>query len=152
MGATSKAHTATPRQTYDNENANDGFRSALAMQQTSTKHPDQQIFLGLSDGHGTEGRPIVHYRRDNIAIVSLEVATSLSTSAHFELLPTQHVPPAAGARSQKVGLDSLKTVFSRSTDAHMEAPSRDRIPLEAFPTEARSKFRFFYWPLPRSCK
>lgn len=121
VGTASEAHAATPPETYDDGHVNDGSRSALSVQQNSTKYHDQQIFLGVFDGHGAEGRPIAHYARDYIAAISREAAASLSTSAHFELPSTQHAPPAADARLHRARLDTLKAAFSRAERALTES-------------------------------
>lgn len=120
-GTTSEPHVAATLDTYDDDHAKDGSRSALSTQQDSFKHHDHQIFLGVFDGHGAEGRPIAHYARDYIAAISREAATSLSTAAQFELPATQHVSHATDAHLHRARLDTLKAAFSRAERALTES-------------------------------
>lgn len=120
-GTASDTHTATLHDTYDEYHANDCSRSALSVQQDYVKHQDHQIFLGVFDGHGAEGRPIAHYARDYISAVSREAATSLSTSAYFELPATQKTHPVSDSRLHRARLDTLKAAFSRAERALTES-------------------------------
>lgn len=89
MRANSKAHTASPPETYDDESANDGFCSALLLQQNSTKRHDKQIFLGVFDDYGAESHRMAHYARNDIAIKSREAVAILTISSHLQPPTTQ---------------------------------------------------------------
>lgn len=70
---------------------------------TSPTTHDRQIFLGVFDGHGAEGRPIAHRARDYISSMTRDAAIKLAPP-HTETTHSLHL-----AR-----LETLKAAFSRA--------------------------------------
>lgn len=85
------------------------FRSAPTAEQVGPL----QIFLGVFDGHGQEGRPIAHYARDFITSMSREAADRLGALVGG-------AGAGAGGRSfqsaetHRTRLDTFKAAFSRA--------------------------------------
>lgn len=71
-----------------------------------------QIFLGVFDGHGAEGRPIAHYARDHISTMSRDAASRLP-----------HIAPAASPEVHRARLEILKAAFSLAERALTESDS-----------------------------
>lgn len=93
-----------------------------------------QIFLGVFDGHGAQGRPIAHYARDYISSVTRDA--SLKLAAERPLGPTpsqtrsQHhakdraISPASVPNNlHRARLDTLKAAFSRAERELTESDS-----------------------------
>eukprot|EP00178_Gracilaria_changii_P016598 TRINITY_DN47841_c0_g1_i1.p1 TRINITY_DN47841_c0_g1~~TRINITY_DN47841_c0_g1_i1.p1 ORF type:complete len:547 (-),score=93.57 TRINITY_DN47841_c0_g1_i1:3592-5232(-) len=74
----------------------------------------RQIFLGVFDGHGAEGRPIAHYARDFIVATAREAAPSLAYAASHKQYP---VP----AQLHRDRLNVLRVAFSRAERALTES-------------------------------
>lgn len=84
---------------------------------------DHQIFLGVFDGHGAEGRPVAQYVRDYIAAASHNAAPGLALSAYHNASPTQEIPTVANASLHRARLDTLRAAFSRAERALTESDS-----------------------------
>lgn len=91
---------------------------------------DLQIFLGVFDGHGAQGRPIAQYARDYIATVTRDASVRLATdcnapSVHQQQLTSDRdisraiIPPEL----HRARLDTLKAAFSRAERALTESDS-----------------------------
>lgn len=90
---------------------------------TSSQDPrgQRQIFLGVFDGHGAEGRPIAQYARDYIVATAREAAPSLA----YSLTHKQHPVPSQLHRDR---LNVLKAAFSRAERALTETqPEIDHV-------------------------
>lgn len=82
------------------------FRSAPTAQQVGPL----QIFLGVFDGHGAEGRPIAHYARDFIASMSREAADNLGVVVGGNASGAS----IEAADTHLARLDTFKAAFSRA--------------------------------------
>lgn len=80
-----------------------------------------QIFLGVFDGHGAQGRPIAHFARDYISSVSRDAAAALSSCVHFGVPVTNDTPPVANTELHRARLDLLRAAFSRAERALTES-------------------------------
>lgn len=90
--------------------------------QQDSNHAHRQIFLGVFDGHGAEGRSIAHYARDYISTMSREASANLVSTVH----PSGNsgyvtVPPTADMHRAR--MDTLKAAFSRAERALTESDS-----------------------------
>lgn len=69
-----------------------------------------QIFLGVFDGHGAEGRPIAHYARDFISNTSREAADKLAGPRVADGERKERTSPEL----HRQRLETLKAAFSRA--------------------------------------
>lgn len=82
----------------------------------SASPPPLQVFLGVFDGHGAEGRPIAHYARDYISNMSRDAADKLvrtpATTRTGRDRDNRNSGPTAELHKQR--LETLKAAFSRA--------------------------------------
>lgn len=111
--------------------------TATTENETATNEQVLQMFLGVFDGHGAQGRPIAHYARDFISVVCRDAASHLanpsSASSPSQSSTTsasatstsaiQHRPSYSktGATTHRARLDTLKAAFSRAERALTES-------------------------------
>lgn len=74
-----------------------------------------QIFLGVFDGHGAEGRPIAHYARDYIGTMAREAAPRLAASGHRDRLDTMKAAFSRAERALTESDSGIDHVFSGTT-------------------------------------
>lgn len=120
VGTVPPMHTVEVRK--ENQDAYCVFAPFVLVPQQQTEPVDKrerQIFLGVFDGHGLEGRPIAHYARDYISTMSREAAVKLSAKQNRS--KDRH-----GSISQDVHrarLNTLKSAFSCAERALTESDS-----------------------------
>lgn len=83
-----------------------------------------QIFLGVFDGHGAEGRPIAHYARDYITGVTRDAANALMSEPSSGNSNSPKSPlPSTNPSLHRARLNTLRAAFSRAERALTEVDS-----------------------------
>ena len=83
-----------------------------------------QIFLGVFDGHGAQGRPIAHHTRDFISTMTRHAASKVASPPPARAVVHGHdrvLPSNISADLHRARLDILKAAFSRAERALTES-------------------------------
>lgn len=82
---------------------------------TSASSGVTQLFLGVFDGHGAEGRSIAHFVRDNVARLTRNTTLNVNSYAHRDVDDGHHGrEPIISRDVHRARLDTLKSAFTRA--------------------------------------